>query len=77
MKLTKRDNYTLTKPMNELTDSELRDIKFSLNFRWMGHVKKGHEDAAKRCKALADSIRAELAARLQAKHLNDAINKAS
>jgi hypothetical protein len=73
MRLTKRDNYTLTKPMSELTESELRDTKFSLNFRWMGHVKKGHVDAAVRCKALSDAIRAELALRAQAKHLNEAV----
>jgi hypothetical protein len=72
MRLSKRDTYQLTKPIESLSESELRDTKFALNFRWMGHVRKGHVEAAKRAQALSNEIRAELAKRVQDEHLKAA-----
>jgi hypothetical protein len=64
MKLTKRDVYTLTAPIEAISTDDLRDLKFGLNFRWLGHLKKGHAEAAERVKVLTNVIRAELARRM-------------
>jgi len=69
MKVTKRDTYTLNTPLASMNESDLRDLKFGLNFRWLAHVKKGHTDAAERVKAITDLIRQELAQRAQNVHL--------
>lgn len=48
-----------------MTESELREVKFSLNYRWLGHLKRNQQDAAKSAQDLANAIRAELALRIQ------------
>ena len=72
MRLTKNDRYSLNQDISILTENELRDVKFGLNFRWIAHTKKGHVDAANSAKDLANAIRAELARRVQDRHLNEA-----
>jgi hypothetical protein len=72
MKISKRDRYSLNTAISQIGDDELRNLKFSLNFRWMAHVKKNHTDAALSAKTLSDEIRRELARRAQEEHLKNA-----
>jgi hypothetical protein len=73
MKISKRDRYSLTKELFDFTESELRDLKFSLNFRWISHMQKNHKDAMDSCKDLTNAIRAELARRVQDRHLDESL----
>ncbi len=73
MKVKQSDRYSLKCDVSAMTDLELRNTKFSLNYRWVAHMQKGHHSAAQSAKLLTDTIRAELAQRVQDRQLNDAL----
>lgn len=69
MKLSNKDRYSLKVDTNAMSESELREVKFNLNYRWLGHLKRNQLDAAKSAQDLANAIRAELALRAQERHM--------
>lgn len=63
LNIKKSDRYSLNCNIEEISDSELRNLKFGLNFRWMEHIRKNHTLAAKSARDLSNIIRQELAIR--------------
>jgi hypothetical protein len=63
MKLSKKDTYSLTQSIKEIPDNQLRDIKFTLNFRYLGHMQKNHQEAADSAHNLIAEIKKELQSR--------------